>query len=218
MRYLKLLPGTMLLMLASTLSINPVSAQQSSPASGTGAMQNQMNTGGQPTTPSRANTQPVQTPMQMENQSTPSSTPMQMENQSTPSSTGTNTTNMVSGTVKSIEGEVVTLEMADGMTKEMRVSRADLQRLNLREGMQISAILDAQSMASNITLAQGSTTTGTGATSSQVGTSSSTIENTTSTTSTEAESSSATPTTTTTENTSTTVQSTPANRPVRALW
>ncbi len=42
MLQLKLLPGTILLMLASTVtvSINPVSAQQSSPASGTGGMQN----------------------------------------------------------------------------------------------------------------------------------------------------------------------------------
>ncbi len=126
MRHLKLLPGTMLLMLASTVSINPVNAQPSSPASGAGGMQNQMNTDVQPTTPSRANTQPVQTPMQMENQSTPDSNQMQMQNQSMPSSTG-NTNNMVSGTIKSIAGDVVTLEMADGMTKEMRVSRAGFQ-------------------------------------------------------------------------------------------
>ena len=211
MRQLKLLPGTMLVILASTLSINPVSAQ-TDPASGTGGMQNQMDMN-TPQTPTRTNTQPVQTPMQMENQSTPDSNQMQMQ-QSTPRSTET-TTNTVSGTIKSIEGEVVTIEMADGMTKQMRVSRADLQRLNLSEGMQVSATVDAQSMASNISVAQASTTTtGTEATSSQVGTSSTSTE---STTTTEAESSSD-PTTTTTENTRTTVQSTPANRPVRALW
>jgi hypothetical protein len=206
MLQLKLLPGAMLLMLASTLSINPVSAQ-TDPASGTGGMQNQMDMN-TPQTPSRTNTQPVQTPMQRDT--------MQME-QSTPSSTET-TTNTVSGTIKSIEGEVVTIEMADGMTKQMRVSTADSQRLNLREGMQISATVDGQSMASNITLAQASTTTGTEATSSQVGTTSTSTEATTSTITTEADVSSDTPTTTTTENTRTTVQSTPANRPVRALW
>ena len=240
MLQLKLLPGAMLLMLASTLSTNPVSAQ-TDPASGTGGMQNQMDMN-TPQTPSRTNTQPVPTPMQMENQSTPDSNQMQMQ-QSTPRSTET-TTNTVSGTIKSIEGEVVTIEMADGMTKQMRVSTADSQRLNLREGMQVSATVDAQSMASNISVAQasttttgteasssqvgttttgteasssqvGTTTTGTEATSSQVGTSSTSTE---STTTTEADVSSDTPTTTTTENTRTTVQSTPANRPVRALW
>ncbi len=209
MRQLKLLPGTMLLMLASTLSINPVSAQ-TNPASGTGETQNQLNTN---QTPSRTNTQPVNTPMQMENQSAPGSTPMQMENQSTPSSTeNTTDANTVSGTIRSIEGETVTLQMADGMTKQMKVSRADLQRLNLREGMQISATVDAQSTASNITLAQASTTTGTEATSTQTGTTSTSTE---ATTSTEADDSNAT--STTTENTSTT-ESAPANRPVRALW
>lgn len=210
MLQLKLLPGAMLLMLASTLSINPVSAQ-TNPASGTGGMQNQMDMN-TPQTPTRTNTQPVQTPMQMENQSTPDSNQMQMQ-QSTPRSTET-TTGTVSGTIRSIEGETVTLEMADGMTKQMRVSRADLQRLNLSEGMQVSATVDAQSMASNISVAQASTTTtGTEATSSQVGTSSTSTE---STSTTEAESSS--DPTTTTESTRTTVQSTPANRPVRALW
>ncbi len=175
-----------------------------------------MNTDVQPTTPSRANTQPVPTPMQMENQSTPDSNQMQMQ-QSTPRSMET-TTNMVSGTIRSIAGETVTLEMADGMTKQMMVSRADLQRLNLREGMQISATLDARSMASNITVAQASTTsTGTEATSSQVGRTSISTESTTSTMTTEADVSSD-PTRTTTENTRTTVQSTPAKRPVRALW
>ena len=212
MRQLKLLPGTLLIILASTLSINPVSAQQN-PASGTGGMQNQTDTNTQQT-PSRSNTQPVPTPMQMENQSAPSSTPMQMENQSAPSST--ETTNTVSGTIKSISGEIVTVAMSDGMTKEMRVSRADLQRLNLREGMQISATLDARAMASNITVAQASTTTtGTEATSTEAGTTS-TTDMTTSTPSTAADTSSETPTTTT-ENT-TTVRSTPAKRPVRALW
>ncbi|WP_009632489.1 TOBE domain-containing protein [Synechocystis sp. PCC 7509] len=203
MRQIKLLPGTMLLMLASTLSINPVNAQ-TSPASGMGETQNPIN-------PSGTNTPPVTTPMQMENPSAPASTPMQ--NQVVPSSTEPTTTNTVSGTIRSIEGETVTLEMADGMTKQMMVSRADLQSLNLREGMQISATLDAQSMASNITLAQARTTTGTEATTNQVGTTSATE----STTSTEVEATSATPTTTT-ETTQTTVQSTPANRPVRALW
>ncbi|PSB33830.1 hypothetical protein [Chlorogloea sp. CCALA 695] len=214
MLQLKLLPGAMLLMLASMLSTNPVSAQ-TDPASGTGGMQNQMDMN-TPQTPSRTNTQPVPTPMQMENQSTPDSNQMQMQ-QSTPSSTET-TTGMVSGTIRSIEGETVTIEMADGMTKQMMVSRADLQRLNLREGMQISATLDTSSMASNITVAQASTTTtGTEATSSQVGRTSTSTESTTSTITTEPDVSSD-PTRTTTESTSTTVQSTPANRPVRALW
>ncbi len=211
MRQLKLLPGTMLLMLASTLSINPVNAQ-TNPATGTGETPNQLNTN---QTPSRTNTQPVPTPEQTESQSAPSSTtPAQTESQSAPSSTDTTATNTVTGTIKSIEGQAVTLETADGKTQQMTVSRADLQRLNLREGMQISATVDSQSVASDITLAQSSTsTTGTEATSSQSGTTSTTTE---STTSTEAEDSSATPTTTT-ENTSTT-ESTPANRPVRALW
>ncbi len=204
MSQLKLLPGAMLLMLASTLSINPVSAQ-SQPAQGTTPMQmdGMMNT---PQTPTRSNTQPVPTPMQMDR--------MQIQ-QSTPSST--ETTNTVSGTIRSIEGETVTIEMADGMTKQMMVSRADLQRLNLREGMQISASLDASSMASNITVAQAiTTTTGTEATSSQVGRTSTSTESTTSTITTEPDVSS--DPTTTTESTRTTVQSTPANRPVRALW
>lgn len=213
MRQLKLLPGTMLIILASTLSINPVSAQQN-PTSGTGETQNQINPT-TPQTPSRSNTQPVPTPMQMENQSAPSSTPTQMQRQSAPSST--ETTNTVSGTIQSIKGEVVTIAMADGKTKEMKVSKADLQRLNLRKGMEISATVDAQSRASDITLAQSSTTnTATEATSSDASTS-------TTSTTTEATPSTATDTssdtsTTTTDSTRSTQQSTPANRPVRALW
>jgi molybdopterin-binding protein len=218
MLQLKLLPGAMLLMLASTLSINPVSAQ-SQPT--TGGMQNPTNTDVQ-TSPSRLNTQPVPTPMQMDGMQMQQPTPRSMDGmqmqQPTPRSTET-TNNMVSGTIRSIEGETVTLEMADGMTKQMMVSKADLLRLNLREGMQVSATLDASSMASNITVAQASTTTtGTEATSSQVGNTSTSTESTTSTTTNQADVSSDTPTTTTTENTRTTVQSTPANRPVRALW
>lgn len=211
MRHLKLLPGTMLILLASTFSINPVSAQQT-PASGTGETQNQMDMN-TPQTPTRTNTQPVPTPMQMEGQTTPSSTPIQR--QVVPSSTQP-TTNTISGTIQSIEGEVITLAMADGMTKQMKVSSADLQRLSLREGMEISATVDAQSMASNITLAQANTTTiNNEATRSQVGGTSTTTEATTTTT-TEAEASSEP--TTTTENTSTTTESAPASRPVRALW
>lgn len=212
MRQLKLLPGTMLIILASTLSINPVSAQQN-PTSGTGETQNQINPN-TPQTPSRSNTQPVPTPMQMENQSAPSSTPTQMQRQSAPT---TETTNTISGTIQSINGEVVTVAMADGKTKQMKVSRADLQRLNLREGMEISATIDAQSRASDITLAQSSTTnTATEATSSDASTS-------TTSTTTEATPSTATDTssdtsTTTTDSTRSTQQSTPANRPVRALW
>lgn len=215
MRQLKLLPGTMLLMLASTLSINPVNAQQT-PASGTGETPNQIDTNTPQTPSGTTNTQPVPTPMQMETSpsSAPSSTPMQMERQAAPSST--DSTSTVTGTIRSIEGQVVTLEMADGMTKQMRVSNADLQRLNLREGMEISATVDTQSVASNITLAQASTTTGVEATSTQTGTTSTTTEATTSTT-TQVDDTSATPTTTT-ESTRTTVESTPANRPVRALW
>lgn len=212
MRQLKLLPGTMLIVLASTLSINPVSAQQT-PAGGTGEMQNQMDMN-TPQTPTRTNTQPVPTPMQMEGQSAPTSTPIQKERQVVPSSTAP-TTNTVSGTIKSIEGEVITLTMADGMTKELKVSSADLQRLNLREGMEISATVDSQSMASNITLAQANTTpTNSEATTSQVGGTSTTTEATTTTT-TEAEASSEP---TTTENINNNTESAPVSRPVRALW
>ncbi len=212
MRQLKLLPGTMLIVLASTLSINPVSAQQT-PAGGTGEMQNQMDMN-TPQTPTRTNTQPVPTPMQMEGQSVPTSTPIQKERQVVPSSTAP-TTNTVSGTIKSIEGEVITLTMADGMTKELKVSSADLQRLNLREGMEISATVDSQSMASNITLAQANTTpTNSEATTSQVGGTSTTTEATTTTT-TEAEASSEP---TTTENINNNTESAPVSRPVRALW
>lgn len=211
MRQLKLLPGTMLIVLASTFSINPVSAQQM-PASGTGERQNQMDMN-TPQTPTRTNTQPVPTPMQMERQTAPNSTPTQR--QAVPSSTEP-TINTVSGTIQSIEGEVITLAMADGMTKQMKVSSADLQRLNLREGMEISATVDSQSMASNIRLAQANTTpTNSGATRSQVGGTSTTTEATTTTT-TEADASSEP--TTTTENSNTTTESAPASRPVRALW
>lgn len=213
MRQLKLLPGTMILMLASILSINPVSAQPT-PESSTGGTQNQIDPN-TPQTPTRTNTQPAPTQMQMEGQSAPTSAPTQTEGQSVPSSTDTNATNTVTGTVRSIEGQVVTLATADGVTRQMRVSSADLQRLNLREGMQISATVDAQSVASNITVAQSSTTqTGTEATGSQTGTTT-TTESTTSTPSTETDASSETPTTTTE---STTSEPDSTNRPVRALW
>ncbi len=229
MRQLKLLPGTMILMLASILSINPVSAQPT-PESSTGGTQNQIDPN-TPQTPTRTNTQPAPTPMQVEGQSAPTSTPTQTEGQSVPSSTDTNAANTVTGTVRSIEGQVVTLATADGVTRQMRVSSADLQRLNLREGMQISATVDAQSVASNITVAQSSTTqtgseatgsqadptstqTGTEAIGSQTGTTT-TTESTTSTPSTETDASSETPTTTTE---STTSETDSTNRPVRALW
>jgi hypothetical protein len=213
MRQLKLLPGTMLLLLASTFSINPVSAQQTPTGGGTGEIQNPTDTSTQQT-PSGTTTQPVTTPTQMEKPSAPGSTPMQME-PAAPSST--ETTNTVSGTIKSIKGEVVTVAMADGVTKEMKVSKSDLQRLNLQKGMEISATVDAQSKASNITLAQSSpSSTGAEATGSEAGSTSTTNEATPTTPAT-TDTSNETPTTNT-ENTSSPTESAPANRPVRALW
>lgn len=215
MRQIKLLTGTMLLVLTSTLSINSVNAQQS-PAG---------NSGG---TPSQTNIDAGQTPSQTPTESAPTTAPA--NTQVTPSQTQTAPANTVTGTIRSINGQIVTVEKADGTTQRMTVSPADIQRLNLQQGTQVTATLNAQSVASNITVApSNSTPTGAGATSptgitpTTTGAETTTQTGTTPTTTTDTEAT--TQTTTDTEATTqsdddddTEAQSTPANRPVRALW
>ncbi|MFE1745760.1 hypothetical protein [Coleofasciculus sp. H7-2] len=66
----------------------------------------------------------------------------------------TNTNQVVRGTVKSIKGNMVTLTLPDGTTTDMMLTPEDLTRLNLMPGMEISATLDDQNMASNVSMVE----------------------------------------------------------------
>lgn len=61
-----------------------------------------------------------------------------------------NNTQTVRGTIKSIVGDMVMLEMPNGKTQQIIINPDDLGRLNLERGMQIAVMLDKQNMASNV--------------------------------------------------------------------
>jgi hypothetical protein len=119
----KVLTGTMLTLLLSAVSVFPAIAR---PVEGESRqLQSQTNT--DTTTPNPTNT-----------------------NTTTPNPTNTN--QVVSGTVSSIRGNVVTLRLPDGTTRSMMLTPEDITRLNLMPGMEISATLDDQNMASNVSM------------------------------------------------------------------
>jgi hypothetical protein len=51
-------------------------------------------------------------------------------------------TGMMNGTVRSIVGNVLTITMPDGSTKDVVLSRADIDRLNLVPGMNVSVMMN----------------------------------------------------------------------------
>ncbi len=48
------------------------------------------------------------------------------------------------GTITDVEGDIVTVEMPDGTTKQMRLSRAEIQRLRLTPGTDIVLMRDGE--------------------------------------------------------------------------
>lgn len=54
-------------------------------------------------------------------------------------------TGMMNGTVRSIVGNVLTITMPDGSTKDVVLSRADIDRLNLVPGMNVSVMMNGGS-------------------------------------------------------------------------
>ncbi|MBD1839860.1 hypothetical protein H6F78_02935 [Coleofasciculus sp. FACHB-64] len=92
------------------------------------------------------------------NTDTPTANPTNT-NTTTPNSTDTN--QVVRGTVSSVRGNVVTLRLPDGTTRSMMLSPEDLTRLNLMPGMEISATLDDQNMASNVSMVEAADATDT---------------------------------------------------------
>ena len=54
-------------------------------------------------------------------------------------------TGMMNGTVRSIAGDVVTLTMPDGSARDVVLSRADIDRLNLVPGMNVAVMMNGGS-------------------------------------------------------------------------
>lgn len=54
-------------------------------------------------------------------------------------------TGMMNGTVRSIVGDVLTVTMPDGSTRDVVISRADIDRLNLVPGMNVSVMMNGGS-------------------------------------------------------------------------
>ncbi len=62
------------------------------------------------------------------------------------------TTQPIRGTIRSIDDNVVMLEMPDGTMQRITFRQEDVTRLNLQPGTQISVMLDDQRMASNVSV------------------------------------------------------------------
>ncbi len=62
------------------------------------------------------------------------------------------------GTIRTIEDNLVTIEMPDGSTRRITIRPEDITRLDLEPGMQISLMLNDESMASDVRVVQVSTT------------------------------------------------------------
>lgn len=61
-------------------------------------------------------------------------------------------TQPIRGTIRSINDNVVMLEMPDGKMQRITLRQGDVTRLNLQPGMQIAVMLDDQRMASNVSV------------------------------------------------------------------
>ena len=62
------------------------------------------------------------------------------------------TTQPIKGTIRSIDDNVVMLEMPDGKMQRITLRQEDVTRLNLQPGTQISVMLDDQRMASGVSV------------------------------------------------------------------
>lgn len=62
------------------------------------------------------------------------------------------------GTIRTIDGNLVTIEMPDSSTRRITIRPEDITRLDLQPGMQISLMLNDESMASDVRVVQVSTT------------------------------------------------------------
>lgn len=62
------------------------------------------------------------------------------------------TTQPIRGTIRSIDDNVVMLEMPDGTMQRITFREGDITRLNLQPGTQISVMLDDQRMASDVSV------------------------------------------------------------------
>lgn len=62
------------------------------------------------------------------------------------------TTQPIKGTIRSIDDNVVMLDMPDGKMKRITLREGDIARLNLQPGTQISVMLDDQRMASDVSV------------------------------------------------------------------
>lgn len=132
----------------------------------------------------------------------------------------TTTAQTVRGTIRSITGNSVTIETADGKTQVITVRPADLQRLNLQTGTQVEATIDSSSVATNLSVVTDTTATGTNTTGTPgVGTTGTSTTGTTGVgTTDQSEATQSSETTQTTETTETETQPAAQTRPVRALW
>lgn len=64
----------------------------------------------------------------------------------------------VRGTIRSIDGNVVMLEMPDGRMQRITLREEDITRLNLQPGTQIAVMLNDERMASNVSVIEVNTT------------------------------------------------------------
>lgn len=64
----------------------------------------------------------------------------------------------VRGTIRSIDDNVIMLEMPDGRMQRITLREEDITRLNLQPGTQIAVMLDDERMASNVSVIEVNTT------------------------------------------------------------
>ncbi len=132
-------------------------------------------------------------------------------------------TGMMNATVRSITGDVVTLTMPDGSTRDLVLSRADIDRLNLVPGMNVAVMMNGGNTTVSLVNGTQQSTTMTSANSirttsqpemmSQNG-DSTIVEERTSI----SETTTVSPTTTQSSNTPVNTTRGAQSRPVRALW
>ena len=132
-------------------------------------------------------------------------------------------TGMMNGTVKSIVGEVLTITMPDGSTRDVVISRADIDRLNLVPGMNVSVMMNGGS--TTVSLVNGTQQSTTMTSTNSIGTTgqpemmgqnsdSTVVEERT----TISQTTTVSPTTTQPSNTRVNTTRTVQSRPVRGLW
>lgn len=129
---MRVVTGTMLGLVLSAVSVSPVMAHPTG-ESELGQLISQTST---PTDPS----------------TTPSTTPATTPSTDSQSSPKTE----VEGTVRRVNGDMVTLETPDGQTREIKMKESAINNLGLEPGKQVLVTLDDQGMASDVALIFGS--------------------------------------------------------------